>query len=113
MLAPVLAVLAGVACACLLCSLSYVVTVFPDVDLDTGLITAEHVAQVISPRTKAIIAVHFYGQVCDMDPIVALARRHGLVVIEDVCQAIFAEYKGRRAGSIGDIGCFTFDDSKL
>ena len=87
--------------------------VFPDVDLDTGLITAEHVAEVISPRTKAIIAVHFYGQVCDMDPIVALARRHGLVVIEDVCQAIFAEYKGRRAGSIGDIGCFTFDDSKL
>ena len=87
--------------------------VFPDVDPDTGLITAEHVAEVITPRTKAIIAVHFYGQVCEMDPIVALARRHNLVVIEDVCQAIFAEYKGQKAGSLGDVGCFTFDGGKL
>ena len=87
--------------------------VFPDVDPDTGLITAEHVEKVISPRTRAIIAVHFYGQICDMDPIIDLAQRHNIPVIEDVCQATFAEYKGRRAGSIGDVGCFSFDGGKL
>ena len=87
--------------------------VFPDVDPGTGLITAEHVEKVITPRTRAIIAVHFYGQMCDMDPIVDLARRHNITVIEDVCQATFAEYKGRKAGSIGDVGCFSFDGGKI
>ena len=87
--------------------------VFPDVDPGTGLMTAEHVERVITSRTRAIIAVHFYGQICDMDPIIDLAQRHNIPVIEDVCQATFAEYKGRRAGSIGDVGCFSFDGGKL
>ena len=87
--------------------------VLPDVDPGTGLMTAEHVERVITSRTRAIIAVHFYGQICDMDPIIDLAQRHNIPVIEDVCQATFAEYKGRRAGSIGDVGCFSFDGGKL
>jgi dTDP-4-amino-4,6-dideoxygalactose transaminase len=66
----------------------------------------------ISKRTKAIIPVHLYGQCADMDPILDLARRHRLVVIEDAAQAIGAEYKGRRAGSMGDYGCFSFFPSK-
>ena len=66
----------------------------------------------ITPRTKAIIPVHLYGQTADMDPILAVARKHGLVVIEDACQAHGAEYKGRRAGSMGDMGCFSFYPGK-
>ena len=66
----------------------------------------------ITERTKAIIPVHLYGQPADMDPILAVARRHGLVVIEDACQAHGAEYKGRRAGSMGDMGCFSFYPGK-
>jgi len=61
---------------------------------------------------KAVIPVHLYGQMADMDPIMELAREHGLYVIEDAAQAIGAEYKGRRAGSIGDLGCFSFFPSK-
>ena len=87
--------------------------VFPDVDVLTGLITAETIEKVITPRTRAIIAVHFYGLVCDMDPIVELARKHDIIVIEDVCQAILADYKDRTAGGIGDIACFSFDAGKL
>ncbi len=87
--------------------------VFPDVDVRTGLITAESIEKVISPRTRAIIAVHFYSLMCDMDPIVELARQHDIVVIEDVCQAILADYKGRTAGGIGDIACYSFDAGKL
>ena len=64
------------------------------------------------PRTKAIIPVHLYGQCADMDPILEVARRHKLVVIEDAAQAIGAEYKGRRAGSMGEYGCFSFFPSK-
>ena len=66
----------------------------------------------ITPRTKAILPVHLYGQPADMDPILAIARRHGLVVIEDAAQAHGAEYKGRRAGSLGDMGCFSFYPGK-
>jgi dTDP-4-amino-4,6-dideoxygalactose transaminase len=66
----------------------------------------------ITPRTKAILPVHLYGQTADMDPIVEVARRHGLVVIEDAAQAHGAKYKGRSAGSIGDIGCFSFYPAK-
>ena len=87
--------------------------VFPDVDPRTGLITAEEVEKVLTPRTKAIVAVHFYGQLCDMGPIVELAHKHGITVIEDVCQATLAEYKGRKAGTLGDLGCFSFDGGKL
>jgi dTDP-4-amino-4,6-dideoxygalactose transaminase len=66
----------------------------------------------ITTRTKAIIPVHLFGQPADMDPIMAIARKHGLVVIEDACQAHGAEYKGQRCGSIGQLGCFSFYPGK-
>jgi dTDP-4-amino-4,6-dideoxygalactose transaminase len=66
----------------------------------------------ITPRTKAILPVHIYGQSADMDPIIEIARRHGLIVIEDACQAHGAEYKGQRVGSLGDLGCFSFYPGK-
>ncbi len=86
--------------------------VFVDVDPETLTMDPEKIAAAITPRTKAIIPVHLYGQPADMDPIMAVARRNGLVVIEDACQAHGAEYKGRRAGSIGDMGCFSFYPGK-
>ena len=75
--------------------------------MDPALIEAA-----ITPRTKAILPVHLHGLMADMDPIMEIARRHGLVVIEDAAQAHGAEYKGRRAGSIGDFGCFSFYPGK-
>lgn len=86
--------------------------VFVDVDpvtwtMDPGLIEAA-----ITPRTKAILPVHLHGLMSDMDPIMEIARRYGLVVIEDAAQAHGAEYRGRRAGSIGDLGCFSFYPGK-
>jgi len=66
----------------------------------------------ITPRTKAIMPVHLYGQPADMDPIMEVARHHGLIVIEDAAQAHGAKYKGRPVGSIGDIGCFSFYPAK-
>ncbi|MCY3801469.1 MAG: DegT/DnrJ/EryC1/StrS family aminotransferase [Chloroflexi bacterium] len=86
---------------------------FSDVDEHTGKTTAEEMEKVITPRTKAIIAVHFYGQMCEMDPIVELGRKHGVPVIEDVAQTTLGHYKGKTAGSIGDIGTFSFNSSKL
>jgi dTDP-4-amino-4,6-dideoxygalactose transaminase len=66
----------------------------------------------ITPRTKAIIPVHLFGQPADMDPIMAIAKKHGLVVIEDACQAHGSEYRGKRCGSIGQLGCFSFYPAK-
>jgi dTDP-4-amino-4,6-dideoxygalactose transaminase len=86
--------------------------VFVDIDPVTFTIDPKQVEAAITPRTKAIIPVHLYGQCADMDPIMAVARKHGLVVIEDACQAHGAEYKGKRAGSIGDMGCFSFYPGK-
>ena len=86
--------------------------VFADIDPVTFNIDPEQVAAKITPRTKAIIPVHLFGQAADMDPIMELAKKHGLVVIEDACQAIGAEYKGRRVGSIGTYGAFSFFPSK-
>lgn len=86
--------------------------VFVDVDEETYTIDPRLLERAITPRTKAIIPVHLYGQMADMDPIMEIARQHGLYVIEDACQAHGAEYKGRRAGSIGDIGCFSFYPGK-
>lgn len=86
--------------------------VFADIDPVTFNIAPEAIAAKITPKTKAILPVHLFGQCADMDPIMELARRHNLVVIEDACQSIGAEYKGRRAGSIGDYGCFSFFPSK-
>jgi len=93
--------------------------VFVDIDpvtfnIDTGCLGAAVEKMIPTERAsvKGIIPVHLYGQCADMDPILELARRHGWVVIEDAAQAIGAEYKGRRAGSIGDYGCFSFFPSK-
>jgi len=86
--------------------------VFVDIDPLRFTMDPQAVEAAITPRTKAILPVHLYGQAADMDPIMEVARRHGLVVIEDACQAHGAEYKGRRAGSIGDLGCFSFYPGK-
>ena len=86
--------------------------VFVDIDPGTYNIDPAGIEAVITSRTKAIMPVHLFGQMADMDPIMAIAERHGLYVIEDAAQAIGAEYKGRRAGSIGHLGCFSFFPSK-
>jgi dTDP-4-amino-4,6-dideoxygalactose transaminase len=86
--------------------------VFVDIDEETYHIDPKLIERAITPRTKAIIPVHLYGQMADMDAIMEIARRHKLHVIEDACQAHGAEYKGRRAGSIGDVGCFSFYPGK-
>lgn len=86
--------------------------VFVDVDPVTWTIDPALIETAITPRTKAILPVHLHGLMADMDPIMSIARRHGLVVIEDAAQAHGAEYKGRRAGSIGDLGCFSFYPGK-
>jgi dTDP-4-amino-4,6-dideoxygalactose transaminase len=86
--------------------------VFVDIDPATYTMDPKAVEAAITPRTRAIIPVHLYGQMADMDPIMAIAKKHGLVVVEDACQAHGAEYKGKRAGSIGDMGCFSFYPGK-
>jgi dTDP-4-amino-4,6-dideoxygalactose transaminase len=86
--------------------------VFVDIDRGSFTMDPNAIADAITPRTKAIIPVHLYGQPADMSPILAVARRHGLKVIEDGCQAHGAEYKGRRVGSLGDIACFSFYPGK-
>ena len=86
--------------------------VFVDIDPRTFTIDAAVIEAAITPRTKAIMPVHLYGQPANMDPIMEIAKRHGLLVIEDAAQAHGAEYKGRRAGSIGDLGCFSFYPGK-
>ena len=87
--------------------------VFADVDRYSGNITAESIAMVLSPRTRAVIPVHLAGWPCDMDPIMDLAAAHDLVVIEDCAQAHGATYKGRLAGSIGHIGAWSFCQDKI
>jgi dTDP-4-amino-4,6-dideoxygalactose transaminase len=86
--------------------------VLADVDPDTFTIDVAAVEKAITPRTKAIIPVHLYGQPADMDPILQLAQRHGLVVIEDACQAHGARYKGKRTGSLGHAAAFSFYPGK-
>ena len=86
--------------------------VFVDVEPGYWTMDPAQIERAITPRTKAILPVHLYGQPADMDPIVEIARRHGLAVIEDACQAHGSEYKGRRCGSLGDIGCFSFYPGK-
>lgn len=86
--------------------------VFVDIDPVTFNINPHAIASKITPRTKAIIPVHLYGQCADMDPILEVAQKHHLAVIEDAAQAIGSESKGRRAGSMGTCGCFSFFPSK-
>ncbi|MDC6176353.1 DegT/DnrJ/EryC1/StrS aminotransferase family protein [Ralstonia solanacearum] len=87
--------------------------IFADVDPDSQNITADTIRAVLTPRTKAVICVHLAGWPCDMDPIMALARKHGLAVIEDCAQAHGAMYKGRAVGTIGDIGAWSFCQDKI
>lgn len=89
------------------------IPVFADVDADSGNLTAETIAQVLSPRTRAIVCVHLAGWPCDMDPIMTLAKKHGIKVIEDCAQAHGARYKGRSVGSIGDVGAWSFCQDKI
>ena len=86
--------------------------VFVDIDKDTFNIDASKIEAAITPRTKAIIPVHLYGQPCDMDVIMDVAKRHNLRVIEDCCQAIGALYKGKMVGTFGDAGCLSFYPTK-
>ena len=86
--------------------------VFVDIDSHSFTMDAARLEAAITPRTKAILPVHLYGQPADMDPILEVARRHHKIVIEDAAQAHGAEYKGRRVGSIGDLGCFSFYPGK-
>jgi dTDP-4-amino-4,6-dideoxygalactose transaminase len=86
--------------------------VFVDIDPVSFNIDPKRVEEAITPATKAIIPVHLFGQCADMDPIMELAARYDLKVIEDAAQAISAEYQGRPAGSIGDIGCISFYPTK-
>ena len=85
---------------------------FIDVDAQTALVTAEAVTAAIGPRTRCVIPVHLYGRTVDLDPIVEIAREAGLSVIEDAAQAHGAMLGSRRAGSIGDAGCFSFYPAK-
>ncbi len=85
---------------------------FVDIEPRTYNIDASRVEAAITPRTRAILPVHMYGQCSDMDPLLDISRRHGLPLIEDAAQAIGAEDRGRRAGSMGQMGCFSFYPTK-
>ena len=86
--------------------------VFVDIDPDSLTIDVRAIEAAITPRTKAILPVHLYGQPADMDPILEIARDRTLTVIEDACQAHGARYKGRRVGALGHLGCFSFYPGK-
>jgi len=86
--------------------------VFVDIDPETYNIDITRIEEKVTDKTKAIIPVHLYGQPADMDPILKLAREHNLKIIEDACQAHGAEYKGKKVGSLGDAGCFSFYPAK-
>jgi dTDP-4-amino-4,6-dideoxygalactose transaminase len=86
--------------------------VFVDIDPATYTIDVNAIEAAITPRTKAILPVHLYGQPADMDPIRRVANKHGLVIVEDAAQAHGAEYNGRRVGGLGDLGCFSFYPGK-
>jgi dTDP-4-amino-4,6-dideoxygalactose transaminase len=86
--------------------------VFVDIDIETYTLDPKLLERAITPRTKAIIPVHLFGQMADMEPILQIAKRHGIHVIEDACQAHGAEYQKRKAGSLGIAGCFSFYPGK-
>lgn len=88
------------------------VPVFADIDPETYNINVDLIEEKISGKTKVIMPVHIYGQCADMDPLITIAGKHNLKVIEDAAQAAGAEYKGRRAGSLADLGCYSFFPSK-
>ncbi len=86
--------------------------VFVDIERDSYNIDPELLEKAITPSTKAIVPVHIFGQMADMDPIMEIAKKHNLKVVEDAAQSIGAEYKSKLSGSIGDFGCFSFFPSK-
>lgn len=86
--------------------------VFADIDPDTYLIDVDKIEEKITERTKAIIPVHIFGQMCDMDKMMKIAEKHNLYIIEDSCQAIGSEYKGKKSSSFGIAGCFSFYPTK-
>jgi len=88
------------------------IPVFPDTAPGTVNMSAETIEPCITNRTRAILVVHMTGIFCDMDPINTLAAKHGLIVYEDACQAVFGEYKGRLAGTLGKAAGFSFDSEK-
>ncbi len=99
--------------ACAMAPMIYgAIPVFADVEADTGSLDPASIKKLISPRTKAILVIHQFGIPADMDPIMALAKEHGLKVIEDCAQAHNAKYKGRSVGTIGDIGVFSLNVNK-
>lgn len=89
------------------------IPVFCDVNRQSGNLTAETIEAKITDKTKAVIAVHLAGWPCDMDPIMTLAEKHDLIIIEDCAQAHGAKYKGRPVGGIGHVGCFSFCQDKI
>jgi perosamine synthetase len=88
------------------------IPIFAEVDPETFNLDPASVEERITSKTRAIMAVHLFGNPCDLDPLREIARRHKLVLIEDCAQAHFSEYKGRLVGSVGDIGCFSLQQSK-
>ncbi len=90
----------------------FALPIFVDTDPDTQLINADLLERHITDRTRAIVPVHLGGSPADMDRIMAIAKKHNLVVLEDSCQAITAEWRGKRTGGIGDLGCFSLQASK-
>lgn len=85
---------------------------FVDIDPETCNLDPRQLEAKITPSTRAIIPVHLYGQCCDMDSILTIAKRHGVAVVEDACHAVGADYKGRKSGSMGVTGCFSFHEQK-
>ena len=86
--------------------------VFVDTDPETFQMDARKLEAAITPRTRAIVPVHLGGSVCDLDAILAIAKRRGVPVLEDACQAHLAEWRGRKVGTLGQAGCFSFQASK-
>jgi len=85
---------------------------FVDIDPESCNLDPHQLEARLTPKTKAILPVHLYGQCCDMDVILAIAKQHGIAVVEDACHAVGAEYKGRKAGGMGVTGCFSFHEQK-
>ncbi len=92
--------------------LKYALPVFVDTDPETFQMNADKIEEKITDRTRCILPVHYAGNMADMDKIMAIARKHNLYVIEDACQSHLAEWRGKKAGSLGDLGCFSFQLTK-
>jgi perosamine synthetase len=88
------------------------IPVFCDKEPDTLNIDATKIEELITEKTKAIVVVHFGGRACDMDKIMEIAKKHNLALVEDCAHACGGEYKGKKLGSIGDYGCFSFQAVK-